>query len=402
MASMSHTFTRQSLYDLAWSEPLQSLAKNLSLSDRGLAKICAAANIPVPARGYWAKKQAGKSVSPMPLPPRALGQSDFVHIGRDWYRSDSEDADILASPTPPAPVFTPDMDAVRTQAAVLVAKAPLPLRDTHGWHSQIQKLLSADEERARKQRADLYPSSWNAPIFDGPFEARRLRILNALFICLTRCGMAPHVGDKYGRDLSITVRTTHVPLVLDSTTATKQIERERQGYGFMARGPKDRMRLAITHRWSSEKLGPSWEDEQGKPLERRLREVAAAIVVFAEQTVRDGALSAHAWRIERKAELEEAERKRKAEEERRRLERIAKAEKARVDHLLAQARALELAGQIRAYVAAVQLANEQAPRPISQEDLADWSGWALAQADRLDPVISGTFRTRPADDDPAQ
>jgi hypothetical protein len=240
MASMSHTFTRQSLYELAWSEPLQSLSKKLAISDRGLAKVCAAANIPVPSRGYWAKKQAGKPVSPMPLPPRALGQSDFVHIGRDWYRSDSDDTEILSTPIPPAPVFTTDMDAVWAQAAILVAKAPLPLRDSHGWHSQIQKLLNADEERAKKQRADPYPSTWNAPLFDGPFEVRRLRIPNALFICLTRCGMSPHVGDKYGRELSITVGTTNVPLVLDSTAATKQIERERQGYGFMARGPRTR------------------------------------------------------------------------------------------------------------------------------------------------------------------
>ncbi|ODS56436.1 MAG: hypothetical protein ABS36_08615 [Acidobacteria bacterium SCN 69-37] len=396
---MSHTFTRQSLYDLAWSEPIQSLAKKLSLSDRGLAKICIAANIPVPARGYWAKKQAGKPVSPVALPPRALGQTDFVHIGRDWYRNDSEDAEILSTPIPPPPVFTPAMEAVRAQAARLIAKAPLPLRDTHGWHSQIQKLLTADEERARKQRADPYPSSWNAPLFDGPFEVRRLRILNALFVCLTRCGMSPHIGDKYGRDLSVTVGTTGVPLVLDSMTAAKQIERERQGYGFMARGPKDRMRLGIAHRWSGEKLGPSWEDEQGKPLERRLREIATEIVVFGEQAVRDGAQHAHEWRIKRKADLEEAERKRKAEEERRRRERIAKAEKARVDHLLAQADALHRAQQIRAYVDSVRNLNATSAEPMAPEELESWAGWALAQADRIDPVVSGAFRTRPAEPD---
>ncbi len=48
---------------------------------RGLAKICAAANIPVPARGYWAKLQAGKHDKRWPLPARALGQPD-VGVGR--------------------------------------------------------------------------------------------------------------------------------------------------------------------------------------------------------------------------------------------------------------------------------------------------------------------------------
>jgi len=114
---MPHTFTRQALYDMAWSEPIQSLAKTLSLSDRGLAKICAAANIPVPARGYWAKKQAGKHVEQIQLPARGLGQSETVHIGGDRYNSASEDAEILSAPIPPPPVFEPDMATVEAQAA---------------------------------------------------------------------------------------------------------------------------------------------------------------------------------------------------------------------------------------------------------------------------------------------
>src|SRR4029453_7820023 len=104
---MPHTFTRQALYEMAWCQPIQSLAKRLSLSDRGLAKICAAANIPVPARGYWAKKEAGKSIAPRRLPGRGLGQADSVHIGRDRYNSASDDAEILSAPIPPPPVFEP-------------------------------------------------------------------------------------------------------------------------------------------------------------------------------------------------------------------------------------------------------------------------------------------------------
>jgi len=282
-------------------------------------------------------------------------------------------------------------------AAAIVARAPLPLRDSHGWHSQIQRLLNAHEERVRKQRADPFPSSWNAPISDTPFESRRLRILNALFICLTRCGMWPHISDRYGRDLSVTVGTTSVRLVVDPTTAAKQIVRERQGDGFIARGPKDKMRLALAHRRSSEEPGPSWEDRAGVPLERHLREIAAAIIVFAEQTVRDSALSAHAWRIKRKAELEAAERKRRAAEERRRQERLAKLERARVDHLLGQAQALQQAQRIRAYVESVRRLNALAPEPMTIEELESWASWALLQADRIDPIVSGAYKTRPTE-----
>jgi hypothetical protein len=305
---MSRSFTRNALYELVWSEPMQSLARSFSLSDRGLAKICAAANIPVPARGYWARKQAGKAGTKPVLPPRALGQPEFVWIGRDHYDRASDDAEILNSPIPPPPDFTPDMGVVEAQAAALVRRAPLPLRESYGWHSQIQKLIDADAERARKQVASAYPSSWDAPIFGGPFEKRRLRILNALFTCLTRAGMKPNLRGKEGRDLSVAVGSTQVSFTLDSIAAAKQFERERQGYAFMARGSKDKMRLNVSRWWASETPAPSWQDEPGAPLERRLREIAAALIVFAEHTLRDAALSAHAHRIERKAGLEEASR----------------------------------------------------------------------------------------------
>lgn len=391
---MPHKFTRQELYDLVWSAPVQAVAKTFSLSDRGLAKICTAANIPVPARGYWAKKEAGKPVTRPGLPARGFGQEDLVVIGRDWYNHRSDDAEILSTPIPPPPVFEPGLEVIQQRAAALVARAPLPVRSPRGWHSQIQKLLDADEVRAKKKRESAYPSIWDGPIFSDPFERRRLRILNALFTCLTRCGAHPHIDDKHGRTLAVTVGTTGVPLSVDSLSAAKQIERERQGYGFVARGPKDRMRLAIQGYWST-RVGPSWEDKPGDGLEKHLREIAAAILVFSEKTVRDDALAAHAGRIKRKADLEEQERQRVAEEERRRLERRAKFEKAQVDHLLAQAEALHQANQIRAYVDAVTVLNAAAPDPMTADQLQSWASWALAQADRIDPVASGTFKSRP-------
>src|SRR5947207_2818411 len=108
------TFTRQELYDLAWSEPMYTLATNYAISDRGLAKACLAADIPVPERGYWNKLNVGKKVCKRALPPRGLGQSDEVTIGANpWGYHDSHD--LLREPIPPPPVFATPMEAVRTQ-----------------------------------------------------------------------------------------------------------------------------------------------------------------------------------------------------------------------------------------------------------------------------------------------
>ena len=70
---MSHTFTRQELYDLVWSEPMRTLAGRFELSDIGLAKACKKASIPRPPRGYWNKLAAGKPVSKTPLSARGPG-----------------------------------------------------------------------------------------------------------------------------------------------------------------------------------------------------------------------------------------------------------------------------------------------------------------------------------------
>ena len=52
--------SRQELYDLVWAAPVRQIAPRYGVSDVGFAKACRAANIPLPPRGYWAKRQAGQ------------------------------------------------------------------------------------------------------------------------------------------------------------------------------------------------------------------------------------------------------------------------------------------------------------------------------------------------------
>jgi hypothetical protein len=59
--------TREELYSLVWAKPMTEVGQDFQISDRAMAKICARRQVPVPPRGYWAKKNAGKSV-PNPLP----------------------------------------------------------------------------------------------------------------------------------------------------------------------------------------------------------------------------------------------------------------------------------------------------------------------------------------------
>ncbi|MCC6777934.1 MAG: hypothetical protein IT537_15075 [Hyphomicrobiales bacterium] len=69
---MSFVLTRDQLYDLVWSEPMQRLSKHIGISDVAIAKHCRKVGVPVPKRGYWNKLLAGKRVVKASLPERDL------------------------------------------------------------------------------------------------------------------------------------------------------------------------------------------------------------------------------------------------------------------------------------------------------------------------------------------
>jgi hypothetical protein len=69
MSSQEHLkLTREELHKLVWTKPMTEVAKDFQISDRAMAKICARKQVPVPSRGFWAKKTAGKDVPKPPLP----------------------------------------------------------------------------------------------------------------------------------------------------------------------------------------------------------------------------------------------------------------------------------------------------------------------------------------------
>jgi hypothetical protein len=68
MSYENRFWDRDSLYEEVWATPMAKLAQKYGISDVGLAKVCRKLAIPLPGRGYWAKKDAGQAVEKMPLP----------------------------------------------------------------------------------------------------------------------------------------------------------------------------------------------------------------------------------------------------------------------------------------------------------------------------------------------
>jgi hypothetical protein len=63
---LSAKYSREELYQKVWDRPVQKVAKEFGISDVGLAKVCRKLFVPLPGRGYWARKAAGQKVEPRP------------------------------------------------------------------------------------------------------------------------------------------------------------------------------------------------------------------------------------------------------------------------------------------------------------------------------------------------
>jgi len=72
--------TRAELYERVWTTPIQKLAREFSLSDVGLAKLCHRHEIPVPGRGYWARIQFGHTPGRVTLPALKVTRLDTIRI----------------------------------------------------------------------------------------------------------------------------------------------------------------------------------------------------------------------------------------------------------------------------------------------------------------------------------
>jgi hypothetical protein len=60
MNAKKGTLTWGQLYEAAWRVPMIQLARQHGISNVALAKRCQKMGVPVPQRGYWARKDRGK------------------------------------------------------------------------------------------------------------------------------------------------------------------------------------------------------------------------------------------------------------------------------------------------------------------------------------------------------
>jgi hypothetical protein len=377
-----HRFTREQLYELVWSEPMRHVAERLGISDVGLAKTCRRANVPVPERGYWAKRQAGRAPTQAPLPPRGFGMSRDVRIGTQDSRPGRAHAEDL--PEEPQPSSFPEpMDEVIARARALVGNV-LMSKTLSTPHALIEKVLGRDDERRKNQLTSSLTAILDPPLFESKAEQRRLRILNALFVAWERCGATPSLRGRDARQPGVRVGDVHVTFKLDFYESPVERHERRSRVGNSA---SEYLKLAIESWWPGMPPLPSWEDTEKTRLEDHLSEIASQALVSAEMLLRFGSRQMFEYEVKERARRIEAARVKLEEQERERLAQLERARQQRLEMLRDETCRWRRAADIRAYVHAAVEAESSAQNARAEE-LNQWAAWALQEADRLDPLCA--------------
>lgn len=377
--------SRQELYRMVWSAPMTAVAKQIGLSDVGLAKACRRAVVPVPERGYWAKLKSGKQGLPPSLPPRGLGMTDGTDVIVE--RSEGNDEGSIGEPPLVPPVFEEDIAAVTSRVRQMVGKVVIIKAFTKP-HPLIARLLEEDEARRQAASSSPFMSTWNKPQFDSPAQRRRLRFLNTLFLALARCDIKTSKAIRDEGEYQVHVGSQYVPFVLRPIVSRNHRAHAENQKEKIA---QERLQFNIQPWTRDSSPWMSWEDKDGVTLEDQLTDIVVHLIVAGEAKYRDLLQHHYEWELKWKAQKDEEACRKRAEEEQRERERQLKEEKERIERLLNEAAAVRQAADIRAYVDIVLAAVGSTSNQVSAERLQQWVEWARAEADRIDPIRSGKF-----------
>jgi hypothetical protein len=158
--------TRAELYEKVWATPVRTLAKELGMSDVGLAKICRKHDIPIPPLGYWRKKETGNKVVPPPLPAAKDGLETL-----DIYMRDR---------------LPPELAALAAEPAAEIA---IPAELSHEFVTRTEKLLTSGKENEKKLIV-AKDGTLSHLLVSREQMSRALRIMNALFLALEERGQS--------------------------------------------------------------------------------------------------------------------------------------------------------------------------------------------------------------------
>lgn len=352
--------TREALYLEVWSEPIVHVAFRLGLSGRGLGKLCARHDIPVPPRGWWAKKQHGHRVRQTPLPE--ISAKELIVF------QPKETVDKLVDP--------PEIAREKTAEWQIEVPEDLPIA-----HPLVKKAVAAIRRSSRDKRNQGVPwhKRYQAKLLKpGPgcldiavskaSLPRAFRIMQALLTAFDRRGFAIRMTDKNETFVTVWDEAFQIALV----ERFKQVVVEHSYGSGVDLEPSGRLMLRIGASYENAGVADNptrkVEDALNKfvvRLVRRALEAKRARAIHAEREAR--------WRVQdEKNRLEHQHRD--SEALRRRRLHTAAARWARHQRRVDLLNAME------------RRVRDGAVSPAEREGAERWLAWATEQVKAVDPI----------------
>ena len=386
-------FTREELYELVWTEPMQSLAARWGISDVALKKRCVRMRIPTPHRGYWAKKAVGRSVRRPVLPklPASVHPSDLtaVFTGAPRPKPSAEEAAAEAT----GPVADQERFEALPEHHITV---PEILADPHPLVATAVHLLR--KSRTNDQHL-LVPSGrkiLDLSVSLGTAD-RAMGIYDALIKALAARGWSLTVESVTEQERTFcrtvaTVREEKIPIAIEErierTERTPDPKPKYPTYGkqwdYHTTG---KLSLYMSLPYGTERVRGRWSDGAKHRVEDHLNDCVVGLVAASE------AIKAKRLADEERAREWEAQRIREEAAEKRRQQ-----EAARVRALNADMKAWRRAHNVREYAVALRKAAEAASMMGEESEFAWWVEWVEEYAERIDPLAPAP--KPPKDPDP--
>jgi hypothetical protein len=330
--------TREDLFELVWSKPMQHLAKEFGLSDVGLAKICTRYNIPRPERGYWQQLAVGKAPKRPKLRQAAPGE---------------EDIRFTVPPPVPERVASPELLERITRERDPANKIHVPeiVRNYH-------PLVCATKEALRGQ--GTRDESLAIRVSDASLP-RALRLWHALLLALDERGFQLGKQDYWHRS-TVTVLGEEVGLSMDERTKKVKITTPVPGrrWDQVSTG---NLRFVIEYLGTRETV----KDTEENRLEEQLNVVIVRLVRVALEIARP-------WRVEQEEQA-------RARAEQQRQQQILRE---RCDRFQAAFSAWREQQDRLSFLAAIEQAFAKIEAPT--EAMREYVAWTRGYVEWADPI----------------
>jgi len=185
------------------------------------------------------------------------------------------------------------------------------------WRSHILSSLAfckPTRRAARSASREATRSPGTIALFDSPFERRRLKILNAIFVALSHEDYKPSIQGKEARNLGVTIGKQHVSFDLDGASQKKPEGWRMTSAAIPKFGTDEKLRMEISHSRETPEMQWSWLDGDQK-LETQLTEIVVGLIYAGEIQYRAGGQSTYEWQVERQQHRREERRRQRKKRE---------------------------------------------------------------------------------------